>query len=78
MDDISMATTLKECLAQLETLGNENVRARNSRNGTGDNQFGVQLGDVRKLAAKIKTNHGRLSAKGGWLMMILGLHAPER
>jgi 3-methyladenine DNA glycosylase AlkD len=52
-----MATTLKEALAQLEALGNEKVRARNSKNGAGDNQFGVQLGDIRKLATKIKTNH---------------------
>lgn len=51
-----MTTTLKETLAQLEALGNEKVRARNSKNGVGDNQFGVQLGDIRKLAAKIKTN----------------------
>lgn len=48
--------TLKETLAQLEALGNEKVRARNSKNGAGNNQFGVQLGDIRKLAAKIKTN----------------------
>ena len=52
-----MATTLKEALAQLEALGNEKVRARNSKNGAGDNQFGVQLGDIRKLAAKIKPDH---------------------
>jgi 3-methyladenine DNA glycosylase AlkD len=48
--------TLKETLAQLKALGNEKVRARNSKNGAGNNQFGVQLGDIRKLAAKIKTN----------------------
>jgi 3-methyladenine DNA glycosylase AlkD len=52
-----MATTLKEALAQLEALGNEKVRVQNSKNGAGDNQFGVRLGDIRKLAAKIKTNH---------------------
>src|SRR5947209_10907067 len=52
-----MAPTLKETLAQLEALGNEKVRVRNSKNGAGDNQFGVQLGDIRKLATKIKTNH---------------------
>ena len=52
-----MATTLKETLTQLEALGNEKVRAQNSKNGAGDNQFGVRLGDIRKLAAKIKTNH---------------------
>ena len=52
-----MATTLQETLAQLEALGNEKVRAQNRKNGAGDNQFGVRLGDIRKLAAKIKTNH---------------------
>ena len=51
-----MAVTLKETLAQLKSLGDEKVRARNTRNGAGKNQFGVQLGDVRKLAAKIKTD----------------------
>jgi len=56
-DDPNMATTLKETLAQLEALGNEKVRAQNSKNGAGDNQFGVRLGDIRKLATKIKTNH---------------------
>ena len=47
---------LKDALAQLESLGNEKVRARNEKNGAGDNQFGVQLGDIRKVADKIKTN----------------------
>ena len=51
-----MATTLKETLAELESLGDEKVRAQNKKNGAGDNQFGVQLGDIRKIAAKIKTN----------------------
>lgn len=51
-----MAMTLEETLAQLKSLGNEAVRARNKKNGAGDNQFGVQLGDIRKLAAKIKTD----------------------
>ncbi len=49
--------TLKDALAQLKSLGNEKVRAHNRKNGAGDNQFGVRLGDIRKLAAKIKTNH---------------------
>ena len=52
-----MATTLKETLVQLEALGNEKVRAQNSRNGAGNNQFGVRLGDIRNLATKIKANH---------------------
>jgi 3-methyladenine DNA glycosylase AlkD len=51
-----MAMTLKDALKQLESLGNAKVRARNQKNGAGDNQFGAQLGDIRKLAAKIKTN----------------------
>ncbi|MCJ7736842.1 MAG: DNA alkylation repair protein [Anaerolineae bacterium] len=49
--------TLEETLTQLETLGDEKRRAHNAKNGAGDNQFGVKLGDIRKLAKKIKTNH---------------------
>lgn len=49
-----MAMTLNDTLTQLESLGNEKVRAQNRKNGAGDNQFGVRLGDIRKLAAKIK------------------------
>lgn len=52
-----MDVTLRNVLEQLESLGNEKVRAQNKKNGAGDNQFGVRLGDIRKLAAKIKTNH---------------------
>ena len=52
-----MATTLKDTLAQLKSLGNEKMRAQNTKNGAGANQFGVRLGDIRKIAAKIKTNH---------------------
>jgi len=51
-----MAMTLKNALAQLKSLGDEKVRAHNKKNGAGDNQFGVKLGDIRKIAAKIKTN----------------------
>ena len=46
--------TLKETLAKLKSLGNEKLRAHNKKYGAGDQQFGVQLGDIRKLAAKIK------------------------
>lgn len=49
--------TLKDALRQLKTLGDEKVRARNARNGAGDNQFGVQMGDIRGVAKKIKTDH---------------------
>jgi 3-methyladenine DNA glycosylase AlkD len=49
--------TLEETLRELESMGNAGVRAHNTKNGAGDNQFGVNRGDVRKLANKIKTNH---------------------
>lgn len=51
-----MTTTLHETLAHLEAFGNASVRARNARNGAGQNQYGVQLGDIRKLAAKIRAD----------------------
>lgn len=51
-----MAVTPIETLAQLEGLGNEKVRAQTRGNSDCDNQFGVKLGDLRKLAAKIKAN----------------------
>jgi 3-methyladenine DNA glycosylase AlkD len=49
--------TRTETLKQLKALGSEKVRAQNAKAGAGDNQFGVSLGDIRKLAKKIKTNH---------------------
>ncbi|MDI3288729.1 DNA alkylation repair protein [Polyangium sp. 15x6] len=52
-----MTMTLEDALAQLKSLGNEKVRAQNKKHGAGDNQFGVRLGDIRKLAAKVKTSH---------------------
>ena len=49
--------TLNETMQQLEALGNEKVRARHRKLGSGDNLFGVQMGDLRKVAAKIKRDH---------------------
>lgn len=49
--------TLQDALSLLQASGNEKVRARNKKLGAGDNQFGVQMGDIRKVAAKIKTDH---------------------
>ena len=49
--------TLKEALKQLESLGDEKMRAQNARHGAGKNQFGVKRGDIRKVAEKIKTDH---------------------
>lgn len=49
--------TVEEILAQLEALGSEKTRAQNRKQGAGDNQFGVRLGQLRALAKKLKTNH---------------------
>ena len=49
--------TLNETLKQLKALGNEKMRAHNTKNGAGDSQFGVSLGDIRALAKKIRTDH---------------------
>jgi 3-methyladenine DNA glycosylase AlkD len=53
-DTMTTATTVKSILAELESLGDERVRAHNRKDGAGDAQFGVKLGDVRKVAAKVK------------------------
>jgi len=51
-----MAMTLEETLAELESHGDKKVRAHNTKYGAGESQYGVRLGDIRKLAAKIKTD----------------------
>lgn len=48
--------TLKETLLQLENLSDEKTRSYNTKNGVGDKQYGVKLGDIRKVAKKIKSN----------------------
>lgn len=47
----------KEVIAKLKSLANEKVYERNVKNGAGKNQFGVQLGDIRAIATKIKKDH---------------------
>lgn len=49
--------TVKQLLAQLESLGDDARRAHNTKAGAPDNQFGVKLGDIRTIARKIKTDH---------------------
>lgn len=49
--------TVKEVLAQLESLGDDARRKHNTKAGAPDNQFGVKLGDIRVIAKKIKTDH---------------------
>lgn len=49
--------TVKEVLTSLKSMANEKMFAQNTKNGAGKNQFGVKLGDIRALGAKIKTDH---------------------
>ena len=49
--------TLEKTLKQLEALGDAKVRAWNAKSGAGEKQFGVPLGDIRKVAKKIKSDH---------------------
>lgn len=49
--------TLKEALGELEAFSNETMRAHNIKHGAGNRiQFGVKMGDIRKVANKIKKN----------------------
>ena len=52
-----MNTTLKDILEQLQGLTDEKTRSHNIKNGVGENQYGVKLGDLRKVAKKIKSDH---------------------
>lgn len=49
--------TVKQILKELESLGDEARRKHNTKYGAPDNQFGVKMGDIRKVAKKLKTNH---------------------
>lgn len=44
---------LEEALNRLEELGTEKVRAHNTKRGAGGSQYGVRLGDIRKVAKEI-------------------------
>jgi 3-methyladenine DNA glycosylase AlkD len=48
----------KEILTQLKALGDEKVCKHYKKAGATGKYFGVKLGEIRKLAKKIKTNHG--------------------
>lgn len=49
---------LPTALTRLEALGHESVRTRNLKRGLhGVDQFGAKLGDIRKLAKEIGTDH---------------------
>ena len=48
--------SLGEALKRLEALGDERMRAQYRKHGSGDNQFGIRLGDIRKLATGIRSD----------------------
>ncbi|TSD63348.1 DNA alkylation repair protein [Inquilinus sp. KBS0705] len=56
--------TVTEILTKFESLKDDKVFAQNKKRGSGPNQFGVKMGDIRKIAAKIKTDH--MLAKQLW------------
>ena len=45
---------LDEVMAALKAVGNDKVKRLEIRSGAGENQFGVQSGDIRVLAKKLK------------------------
>jgi 3-methyladenine DNA glycosylase AlkD len=49
--------TVKEILAHFKSRGDDARRKHNTKQGAGENQFGVKMGDIRALAKKLKTNH---------------------
>lgn len=48
--------TLQEVLAELQSLGNATTLKVHKKNGADDNMYGVKMGDIRKIAAKIKSD----------------------
>lgn len=48
--------TVGETMKELEALGSEKQRKFNTRHGADGNQIGCMMGDLRKLAKRIKTN----------------------
>lgn len=49
--------TLEVVLEHLQALSDPRTKAFNTKHGVGENQYGAKLGDIRKLAKKIKSNH---------------------
>lgn len=71
-----MDMNVGDVMTQLKALGNEKVRELNIRNGAGDNQFGVKLGDLRTIAKGIKINPelaAELWATGNMDAMLLAI-----
>lgn len=52
-----MDATVRQVLEKLEALGHEKVRERNRKLGAGEAQYGVRMGDVRKVAKEHRGDH---------------------
>ena len=50
--------TLNETLELLKAHTDKSTQTYNTKHGICENQYGVKLGDIRKLAKEIKSNHG--------------------
>ena len=50
--------TVDEVMAELESLGDERTRRRYVDEGVGKHVFGVKMGSLRKVAKRIKRDHG--------------------
>jgi len=57
MNNFDTINDINQILTRLESLGSEKVRKQNTKQGATSKQFGVKLGDIRKLAKVIKLNH---------------------
>lgn len=47
----------EDVLTRLKGLGDPKTKAHNTKSGVGEKQYGVKLGDLRKVAKELKTNH---------------------
>src|SRR3546814_4295310 len=56
-----IAMTVKEVLARLEALGTDKMRAQNARRGVTGEQYGVKMGDIRKVAKEIERSEEHTS-----------------
>lgn len=79
----SATMSCQDILSQLEAGGSESTRKRYAREGAGENQFGVKLGELRALAKKLKGQHAlglELWATGNADAMILAtmVMAPDQ
>ena len=48
---------INQILDQLKALSDKSTLTYNTKHGVGENQFGVKLGDIRKIAKDIKSDH---------------------